>query len=506
MPDGQMRTRSSRLRATVTLASAAFVAVFLSSCMVGPNFREPAAPDVQGYTESPVPAQTAEVPGSPAGAAQRFVTNGDIAADWWTLFRSEALDRLIRRSLDESPTLAAAEAALRQAQENLLAARGALLVPGVDANASAAREKSVVAAGSSAGIFNLYNASVNVSYALDVFGGNRRQIESLQALVDYQAYQLRAAHLALTSNVVTAAVREASVRAQIAATNDIVRAQEKQLELVTRQFRLGAASRLGVLTLSSQVAQTRATLPGLERELVQTRNQLAALSGRAPSDAGLPVLELEGLTLPQELPVSLPSALVRQRPDIRAAEALLHQASAQVGVATANLYPNITLSASAGSQALQLHRLFDGTGMVWSLGAGLVQPLFHGGELQARRRAAVAAYDVAAAQYRSTVLQAFQNVADALTALDTDARALSAQAQAESEARQNLQLTTRQFELGGASSLPLLIAQQQYQQARLLLAQAQAARYADTAALFQALGGGWYDAAGNERAVVGSSR
>ena len=496
---------TSRAAVVRAVAAGAVFSLLLSSCMVGPNFRSPAAPAVQGYTEAPLPPLTAEVSGIPGGVAQRFVPGGDIAAQWWSLFRSEPLDRLVRRALDESPTLAAAEAALRQSRENLLAARGALLVPNVDASVSAAREKSALA-GPSAGVFNLYNASVNVSYALDVFGGNRRQIESLQSAVDYQGFQLRAAHLALTSNIVTAAVREASVRAQIAATNDIIRAQEKQLDLVNRQFRLGAVARLNVLSLSSQVAQTRATLPGLERQLAETRHQLAALSGRSPADAELPVLELDALTLPQDLPVSLPSALVRQRPDIRAAEALLHQASAQVGVATANLYPNITLSASAGPQVLELHRLFDSTSLVWSLGAGLLQPLFHGGELQARQRAAVAAYDTAAAQYRGTVLQGFQNVADALTALETDARALSAQADAEAQARQNLQLTTRQFELGGASSLPLFVAQQQYQQARLSLAQAQAARYADTAALFQALGGGWADAAGNERALVGSSR
>ena len=467
------------------------LAALLAGCVVGPNFHRPEAPATQSYTETAMPAQTASAPGR-AGAAQRFTSDRDIPSEWWQVFRSEPLDRLIRQAIDESPTLAASEASLRQARENLAAERGALLLPSVDGSVSATREKASLG-GTTASVFNLYNASVNVSYALDLFGGNKRELEGLQALVDYQGYQLQGAHLALTSNIVTAAVREASLRAQIAATNDIIAAQEKQVDLVNRQYRLGAVARLNVVSLNSQLAQTRATLPPLERSLAQTRHQIAALSGRAPSEATLPVIELDSLALPEDLPVSLPSTLVRQRPDIRAAEALLHQASAQVGVATANLYPRITLSGGAGSQALQLHQLFDAGSAVWSFGAGLVQPLFHGGELQARRRAAIAAYDTAAAQYRATVLQAFQNVADTLRALEADARSLAAQAEAEAQASDSLRLTTRQYELGGASYLPLLVAQQQYQQARLALALAQAARYADTAALFQALGGGWWN-------------
>ena len=470
-------------------------AVILAGCAVGPNFRQPDAPATTRYTETPLPAQTASSPGR-AGLAQRFVPGQDLPAQWWALFHSDPLDALVRQAIADSPNLAGAQAALRVARENLAAQTGALLYPRVDGNLGATREKISGAPlgqpGGGSTIFSLYNASVSVSYALDVAGGNKRELEALQSLVDYQAYQLEGAHLALTSNLVTAAVKEASLRAQIDATRDIIDAQNKQLDLVRRQFDLGAVARLNLVAQQSQAAQTEALLPPLERELAQTRHQLAALAGRLPSDGGVPTFDLAALALPQELPISLPSALARQRPDIRAAEALLHQASAQIGVATANQYPQITLSGSFGAQATQLHNLFAGPS-VWSIGAGLLQPLFHAGELEAKRRAAVAAYDQAAAQYRQTVLLAFQNVADALRALEADARTLKAQSDAEVLARDTLNLTQRQFQLGAANYLALLDAQRQFQLARLALVQAQAARFADTAALFQALGGGWWE-------------
>lgn len=479
-------------RAGVALVTAAW----LSGCMVGPNFRQPDAPDVPRYTETAIPDQTVSAPGV-GGAQQSFANGAELSAQWWALFRSEPLDQLIRQAIGDSPNLAAAQATLRQARENLAAQSGALLLPRVDANLGATREKITGASlgepGLGASIFSLYNASVNVSYALDLFGGNRRELEALQSLVDYQNYQLEGAYLALTANIVTTAVREASLRAQLRATADIIDAEQKQLELVEKQYALGAVSKLAVLTQRAQVELTRTTVPGLERNLAQTRHQLAVLAGRFPNEAeAIPQFDLDALMLPVELPVSLPSSLVRQRPDIRASEALLHEASAQVGVAEADLYPKITLSGSFGEQALALHQLFAGPA-VWSIGAGLLQPLFHGGELEAKRRAAVAAYDQARAQYRQTVLSAFQNVADALRALDADARALQAQALAEGSLRETLALVQRQYQLGGSSALALFIAQQQYEQAHLALVVSQAARYADTAALFQALGGGWWN-------------
>jgi NodT family efflux transporter outer membrane factor (OMF) lipoprotein len=467
----------------------------LAGCMVGPDFRRPEPPATGRYTETPIPEQTAAAPGR-GGESQRFVAGGDLSAQWWKLFNSDPLDRLVRDALEGSPTLTAAQATLTQARENLAAERGALLLPKVDGNLSATRQKISGASfgqpGAPSSIFSLYNASVNVSYALDAFGGNRRELEGLQALVDYQSFQFEGARLSLTANVVTTAIREAQLRAQLKATQEILAAEEKQVALIEKQFELGAVARLTVTAQRTQVEQTRALLPPLERELAQTRHQLAFLSGRLPSEAVLPEFDLDAIALPQELPVSVPSSLTRQRPDVQAAEALLHQASAQIGVATANEYPKINLTGSFGAQSLQLHSLFGGPA-VWSIGAGLLQPLFHGGELEARRRAAVAAYDQAEAQYRQTVLLAFQNVADALRALEADARALKARSDATAFARETLELTQRQYQLGGTGIIALLIAQQQFQQERLNLVTAQSARYADTAALFQALGGGWWN-------------
>jgi NodT family efflux transporter outer membrane factor (OMF) lipoprotein len=477
-----------------TRALVAMAALAAAGCMVGPNFQRPEAPHTARYTEGVLPHETASAPAA-GGAAQRFVPDGKLPAEWWSLYRSEPLDRLIRDALAGSPTLAAARATLVQAQENLNARAGALLYPAVNANASATREKFSQASfggGSGTALFNLYNASVSVSYMLDVAGGNRRQLEALAALVDYQDYQLEAAHLALTSNIVTVAIREASLRAQIQATREILAAEQEQVRRVQRQYELGGVARLELIAQRAQAAQTEATLPGLESALAQTRHQLAVLTGRLPSEVAVPEFDLETLHLPDELPVSLPSELVRQRPDIRAAEALLHQASAQIGVATANLYPQITLTGSFGAQANELHNLLAGPS-IWSLGAGVLQPLFRGGELEAERRAAVAAFDAAQAQYRDTVLQAFRNVADVLRALEGDARTVKAQGEAEALARDTLELTRKQYQLGGTSYLALLVAQRAYEQARLNLVVARAARYADTAALFQALGGGWWN-------------
>jgi NodT family efflux transporter outer membrane factor (OMF) lipoprotein len=471
------------------------LALTLGGCMVGPDFRRPDPPATNKYTASPLPDQTASAP-EKGGEAQRFVPSSDLPAQWWTLFNSAALDQLVRDSLAQNPSLSAAQATLRQAQENLAAERGALLLPRVDGNLSAVREKITGASfgqpGAPSSIFSLYNASVSVSYALDAFGGNRRELEGLQALVDYQRYQFEGARLSLTANVVTTAIREAQLRAQLAATQEILAAEEKQVQVITKQYELGAVARLTLAAQRTQVEQTRALLPPLERDLAKARHQLAVLAGRLPSETILPEFDLDTIGLPQALPISVPSSLTRQRPDVQAAEALLHQASAQIGVATANEYPKINLTGSLGDQALQPHNLFAGP-LVWSIGAGLLQPLFHGGELEARRRSAVAAYDQAEAQYRQTVLMAFQNVADALRALEADARTLKAQSDATAFARESLELTQRQYQLGGTGIFALLVAQQQFQLERLNLVTAQSARYADTAALFQALGGGWWN-------------
>lgn len=471
-------------------------------CAVGPDFRPPEAPSVKVYTPDPLAGTTASAAGAD-GAAQRFVMEKDIPGQWWTLFRSEALDALIRKALSRSPTIAAAEARLREAEENLRARGGTVYFPSVDGSISAIRQKSTSASygqpGAGSNTFTLFNASVNVSYTLDIFGGNRREMEALRARVDYERFRLEASHLALTSNIVTSAVMEASLRAQMQATREIVDMLRKQLELVSAKFEMGGASRPDVLEQRTLLAQTEATLPPLEKELAKTRHQLAVYAGAFPGEGGIAEFHLESLDLPTDLPVSVPSALVRQRPDIRASEELLHAACAQVGVATANLYPRITLSGSLGSNAVKIEDLFTSGSSIWSLGAGLLQPLFRGGELTAKRRAAIAAHDQALAQYRETVLNAFRDVADTLRALDLDAETLRAQADAAASARETLSSVESQYRIGSVNYISLLIAQRQYQIAYTNLVRARAARFADTAALFQALGGGWWNKDAGEK-------
>ncbi|MHB8481575.1 MAG: efflux transporter outer membrane subunit [Nitrospiria bacterium] len=466
----------------------------LVGCAVGPDFRRPDAPNVSGYTLAPVPKETLP---AEAGNPQRFAPGQDIPAQWWTLFHSPDLDQTIRRAITDNPTLAAAKATLRQTEENRRAALGVALFPGIDANVSAQREQISGAAfgqpNAQFSPFNLYNASVSVSYNFNLFGAAQRELEALESQIDYDRFQLEAAYLTLTSNIVTNAVKEASFRAQVRATREIVTAQAKQLEIIEHQFELGSVSRSDVLAQQAQVAQTRATLPPLELRLAQNRHELAVLTGQLPGEAVLPEFELEGLQLPRELPVSLPSSLVRQRPDVLASESLLHTASAQLGVATASQFPQISLNAMYGSVATDPGNLFGAGTAVWSLGGGLLQPIFHGGELRAKRRAAAAAYDQAKARYRQSVLLAFQNVADVLRALEADGATLDAQGNALASSREALALTQKQFQAGAVSYLSLLNAERQYQQALVAYIQVQAARYADTAALFQSLGGGWWN-------------
>ena len=483
-------------RTHAALVAVALGSAVLGGCAAGPDFRRPADPAVASYTAEALPAGTAAAPGI-GGATQRFVPEGEISARWWELFGSRALDRWIREALANSPTLVAAEATLRRAQE-LRSARAGDLLPGVDVSASASRQKPSGASFGGANLqinpFTLYNASVNVSYALDLFGKTRRELEALQAQVDYQGFQVEGARLTLTSNIVTAAFQEASLRGQLEATREILATQEELLGMVEKQFELGGVAKTDVLAQRASLAQSRATLPPLEKRLAQTRHLLAVLAGRFPGDtADLPEFELKEFHLPEDLPVSLPSSLARQRPDIRSAEEVLHAASATVGVATANLYPQVTLSGQYGTSALRIGDLFRPGSAVWGFGAGLLQPVFHGGSLEANRRAEIAGFDQAAAQYRETVLQAFRDVADVLRALEYDAMTLKAQSDAEAAARDTLDVAKKQVRFGATSYLSLLNAQRQYHLARILLVQAQASRFADTAALFQALGGGWWN-------------
>ncbi|HEY8026109.1 MAG TPA: efflux transporter outer membrane subunit [Burkholderiaceae bacterium] len=476
--------------------NAILAGLLLAGCAVGPDFSRPAAPAVSGYTAQPVSTPTSSAPVA-GGEAQRFFNAADIPAQWWTLFRSPALNSLIEQSLKNNPNLQQAEAALRVAQETAYAQDGAYF-PSVSANFSPSRQKEALgsvssSAASGASLFNLHTAQLNVSYTLDVFGGNRRAVESLQAQADSQRFQLEAAYLTLTSNVVTAAVQEASLRAQIAATEAMVKIEQEQLELFKRQLQLGAVAEANVIAQVATLAQTKAMLPPLQKQLAQQRDLLAALAGRFPSDGPAEKFDLTTLQLPQELPLTLPSKLVEQRPDVRAAEEQLHSASAQIGVAKANMLPQFTLSAAGGSMATQISQLFKSGNGFWSLAGGITQPLFEGGALIHKKRAAEAAYDEAAAQYRAIVIAAFQNVADTLQALQFDADALQAAAEAERSAAASLAIARRQVELGDIAYVSLLAAEQTYQQAALNLVQARANRFADTAALFQALGGGWWN-------------
>ncbi len=467
--------------------------LLLSACAVGPDFKAPDAPDTKQFGNQALPPQTGSASGD-AGAAQAFQISNQLPSQWWQQFGSERLSTLVLEAFAASPSAASAEAALRQAYANYQAQRAGLF-PAFDGKADAQRQKISGAAFGEPGagdfIYNLFDASVNVTYNLDLFGGVRRGVEAKAALVDYQRFELEAAYQTLAANVVTSSLTEAKLRALLAAQQAIIADEQETLRITEVRFQAGAVSSSNVLTARSNLASDRATLPSLRQQLDQAQNQLAVYLGKTPSQRATSNFDLKEFTLPLQIPVSLPSELVRQRPDVRAAEAQLHQASANIGVATANLLPQIQLTGSYGQESGSAGSLFDGG--VWSLGASITAPLLHFGQLTAQRRAALAAYDEAAADYKLTVLRAFQDVANSLTALQTDADALAAQYEATDAAKASLSLAEKQLKLGGISYLDLLTAQQQYQRANTSYLQALAARYTDTAALFQALGGGWWN-------------
>jgi NodT family efflux transporter outer membrane factor (OMF) lipoprotein len=473
---------------------AALLPLFSTSCAVGPDFTRPKAPDVGGYTQKPLTA-TVSTAGVPGGASQRFLSGGDISADWWTLFHSAPLNELIEHSLTSNPDLKAAQAALSAAHEGVLAQRG-VYYPSISGGFSASRQRQSgqLAPTPNANVFlyNLFTPEVSVSYVPDVFGLNRRTVESSQAQAEAVRFQMIATYNTLTSNVVVTAVQQGSVQLQIESTRELIGINTHILEILRYQFSKGYANGLDVAAQEAQLAQVAATLPPLLKQAAQLRDLMATLVGEFPNRMPAATIELASLQLPQDLPVSVPADLVTQRPDVRQAEADLHDASAKIGIAEANRLPNITLSAETGSSALAIDQLFTtGTGF-WSAGAALTAPIFQGGALLHQERAARANYDQAAAQYRSTVLAACQNVADTLAALEEDAEGLKAAATAADAAKTTLDLAQRQLQDGYAGYLALLNAEQSYQQARINLAQAQASRYADTTALFQALGGGWW--------------
>ncbi len=463
--------------------------LMLAGCTVGPKFQPPEPPRVDRYGPAPTPAEvgSAQMPG---GGVQRFQAGRTVPEQWWTAFGSEELNKRIDTALAHSPTVEAARSSLTRAQELLRASKGAWF-PAADAGLGWSRNRLSVASGFPDTPFTLYNASVNVSYTLDLFGGVRHGVELQQAQVDFQRWLLEGASLSLASNVATASFQESALQEQLDATQQVVRLLQEQSDLSAKQYTIGVKSQGDLLAVQSQLASAQAGLAPLRLALASLRNQLAVLMGRMPSEGGLQGGELSRFKLPEEVPLSLPSELARRRPDVRAAEAQLMAATAQVGLATSNLFPNITLGGSYGSSALTTGDLFTNPTATWDLGLNLLQPIFHGGSLRAQKRAAEAGLDGASAAYRASVLNAFREVSDTLNALQFDADAFQAQSQADEAASKSLDLVKAQYRIGSASYLQLLDATRQWQLARIGLIRAQAARLSDTAALYAALGGGW---------------
>ena len=498
------------------LATAA--AALLAGCAVGPDYQRPVLPASSGYAPEALPMATAAAKVS-GGAAQRFVLEGAIASDWWTLFRSPALNAFMDRAIAANPSLEAAQAALQVAQENVNAQRG-FFFPSVQASYSPSRNKiagnlggnspgvqgdgSVITTGqgspASAGgvppfnapvIYNFHTAQLTVGYTPDVFGSNQRQVQSLQAQAEVQRFQREATLITLSTNIVAAAVQDASLRRQISTAQALADAGQAALELVRRQLKAGHVSQLELANQAAALAQSLTLLPPLRKQFEQNRNLLRALAG-ATQDSELPAFDLDELSLPQELPLSLPSQLVEQRPDVRAAEAQLQAASAQLGVARAARLPQFSINATSGGAASRFSQMFWNSGRFFDIALGITQPLFDAGTLRHREGAAQQALRQATAQYRSTVITAYQNVADTLQAVHADAQALEAAAEVAETARTALALTRRQHASGYLDRLALINAEQNDRQAKLGLIQAQALRLGDSAALFQALGGGWW--------------
>jgi len=464
----------------------------LSACAVGPDFKQPAAPPTDQYTAGEEPRATAAAPGE-AGAVQHFVSGGLMPDRWWESFHNDALNALVEEALAHSPTVLQARARLKEAQEDLTAQSRGTLSPAFDAQLGITQQKINPAAFGFPQIppsppFTLYNAQVNVSYTLDAFGGVRRMIEGARAQSEYQSYETEAAELTLAANVVAAAIRQADLEAQIDYTERLLEAQGRQVAISEARYRAGGIALEDLENQRNQLEQLRATLPALKAQRQQVDHQLAVYTGKPPAAAAVARLKLAELQLPEELPVTLPSDLVRRRPDVRASEALWHQAAANVGVATANLFPNLTISGYAGSDTTKASDLVNSFN-VWSIGAKLLQPIFHGGELRAKQRSAVAAYDAAAQAYEQTVLESLQQVADSLRILEADALALQARALASEQSAASYTIAKRRFDVGGISELTLLDARRQDLQSALDRSRAEAQRFSDTVALLHAVAG-----------------
>jgi NodT family efflux transporter outer membrane factor (OMF) lipoprotein len=508
-----------RIPAALLLTFAALAA----SCAVGPRYHRPQAPANAGYAPAPLPPSSASAP-IHGGEEQRLISGRDIPFAWWELFQSPPLNALVDRAFKANPTVKAAQAALVQAQELVYAQQG-FFFPTFDANYNFERQKiagnlTIDNSPGSEGngdnlnppsgvkplFYNFHTAQLTVGFVPDVFGANWRQMESLAAQTDAQRFALEATYITLASNVVAAAIQEASLRAQIAATRQIIAAEQNSLQILRDQLRLGYAMRMDVAAQETALAQAEATLPPLQKQFEQTRDLIRALVGNLPNQDVTETFELDALQLPPELPMSLPARIIEQRPDVRAAEALLHAANAQVGVAVAAMLPQFSITGAYGGNADQFAWMFRKGGPFWDLVGNASQPLFEGGTLLHRKRAADDVLKQAAAQYQSSVLTAYQNVADTLHASLSDAAALTANVRAENAAKVTYDLTQRQMDVGYVNYLTLLSAEMTYQQALIQRVQAQATRYGDTVALFQALGGGWWNRKSDEVASQASTR
>jgi NodT family efflux transporter outer membrane factor (OMF) lipoprotein len=503
-------------RTSAVLLVAVSLAVAVTAGCAGPNFHRPDPPKSAGYTPLPLPQQTASSPGIAGGDAQHFTT-GDISWRWWTLFESPQLNALIEQAFKNNPTILNAQSALRQAQELVSAQRG-YFYPTVAANYDFERQKvagnlsSSVAPGVQGNgtdiaavqnltstphnqplYYNFQTAQLTVGYTPDVFGGNRRQVESLQAQAEVQRFGLEAAYMTLASNIVAAAIQEAALRMQLEAVHAIIDENQRSLDILRQQFSVGYVMRADVAAQEAQLAQARALLPPLDKQLEQTRDLIRALAGNLPNQNVAATFNFEDLHLPRELPLTLPWKLIDQRPDVRAAESLLHSANAQVGVAIAARLPQFPITGAVGGTATEFSQLFASGGPFWSIIAGATQPLLDGGTLRHRQRAAEQALTQAATQYQSTVIAAYQNVADTLHAIYSDADGLEAAVQYERATKIQLDIAQRQLTTGMVDELFLLQAQESYQQAVINRIQAQASRFGDSAALFMALGGGWWN-------------
>lgn len=462
----------------------------LGACAVGPDFTRPALIEANRYTAEPMPASTIAADGQ----TQRFTPGGTLNAEWWRLFHSDQLDAVVQQALAGNPTLQASEATLRQSEHNLRAGYG-VFFPQAGVEFDAARERTPARQGiqTSPAVFNLITLSGTISYALDLFGGERRTVEGLRAQVDYQRYLSNAAYLTLSANVVNTSIARAAYIAEVRATEELIGLQQQQLTSTEALLRAGTVAYSATLSLRGMIAANEATLAPLRQKTAQTEDLLASLEGAVPYKANLPDIDLAGFSLPLDLPVSLPSDLARQRPDILASEAQLHAASASIGVATAAMFPSISLSATYGGAASGFGALPAASGRFWSIGPSASIPVFQGGKLWYERKAAIDAYHAAQAAYRQTVLDAFAQVADSLQAVAHDAQALQANVDAQQAAADALGLVQVNYQAGLVSYVDVWAADVQFHLATIAYLQAVAQRYQDTVALFVALGGGWWN-------------